>query len=157
MTITLEVIQSEHARISAMIEEFKKQPKATEYVVAGVKIPLAPGERYAGLVLGDEREADYHLILLPGEIEDAEWKRAGEWAAEQGGELPTRREQSLLFANLKEEFEGAWYWSGQQHEENSGWAWYQHFTYGRQYYDGQSNEFRARAVRRFYPFSNLII
>ncbi|CAB3779237.1 hypothetical protein LMG28688_00774 [Paraburkholderia caffeinitolerans] len=151
MTITLEQIEADHARISALIEEFKKQPKATEYIVAGVKIPLAPGERYAGLVLGQNGEPDYHLILISGEIEDAQWGRACEWAIEQGGELPTRSEQSLLFANLKGEFEAAYYWSGERHETNSGWAWYQYFGNGYQYYSNHRNELRARAVRRFIP------
>ena len=52
--ITLEQIEAEHSRVAAMIEAFRKQPLTTEYIVAGVKIPLAPGERYAGLVLGDD-------------------------------------------------------------------------------------------------------
>jgi hypothetical protein len=151
MTITLEHIESEHSRIAALIEEFKKQPKPTEYVVAGAKIPLAPGERYAGLVLGEDGAPDYHLILIPGEIEDAARGTAGEWAIAQGGELPTRREQSLLFANLKDEFEGTWYWSAEEHESESGWAWFQHFSYGYQSRGHQDHEFRARAVRRFIP------
>ncbi|MEM5294204.1 DUF1566 domain-containing protein [Burkholderia sp. JPY481] len=158
MMITLEEIEEQHAqiseqqsRIAAMIEQFKKQPKATEYVVAGAKIPLAPGERYAGLVLAEDGTADYHLILIPGEIEDAQWGRAVEWAVEQGGELPTRREQSLLFANMKSEFESAYYWSGERHETNSGWAWCQYFGSGYQYCIDRDSEFRARAVRRFIP------
>lgn len=151
MTITLEQIETEHSRIAALIDEFKSQPRATEYVVAGVKIPLAPGERYAGILLGKDGAADHHLILLPGEIEDAQWGPACEWAVEQGGELPTRREQSLLFANLKDEFEDAYYWSGERYESNSGWAWYQFFGYGYQNTYLQDYALRARAVRRFIP------
>ncbi|CAB3783054.1 hypothetical protein LMG28688_01569 [Paraburkholderia caffeinitolerans] len=149
--ITLEQIEIEQTRIVALIEAFRKQPMPTEYVVAGVKIPLAPGERYAGLMLGEEGKQDYHLILLPGEAEDVDWKAACEWASERDASLPTRREQSLLFANLKDEFEAAWYWSGEPHEENSGWAWCQLFKDGFQDYSLQTLEFRARAVRRFIP------
>jgi hypothetical protein len=72
-------------------------------------IELQPGERYAGMILGKDGDPSYHLVLLPGQQDDITWEKAMEWAAKQGGEyvsnLPTRREQSLLFANLKEEFE----------------------------------------------------
>lgn len=149
--ITLEQIEAEQSRVRAMIEDFRKQPLPSEYVVAGVKIPLAPGERCAGLMLGEDGKQDYYLILLPGEAEGVTWQAACEWADEQDASLPTRREQSLLFANLKGEFESAWYWSGERHEENPGWAWYQYFDGGSQTYYPQSYEFRARAVRRFIP------
>ena len=132
-----------------MIATFEKQAAAT-YHVAGATIELATGERYAGLMLG-QGEPAYHLILLPGENESVNWSGAREWAKEQGGSLPTRREQSLLFANLKSESENAYYWSGEEHESNAGWAWCQNFTSG---YEGSNiieGELRARAVRRFIP------
>jgi hypothetical protein len=151
MTMTLEAIEAEHVRIGAMIEEFKKQPRATEYHVDAVTIPLAAGERIAGQILLEDGSLSHYLILLPGEAEDLDWEAAKAWAAERGGELPTRREQSLLFANLKPEFEPTWYWSGERHESNSGWAWFQYFTSGTQYSTGHDNQFRARAVRRFIP------
>ncbi|NPT36224.1 DUF1566 domain-containing protein [Paraburkholderia xenovorans] len=100
------------------------------------------------MILDESRKPDYHLILLPCEAEKINWADAGKWAAERGGVLPTRREQSLLFANLKGEFQSSWYWSGQQHEKESGWAWYQGFDYGGQYYGRKRYELRARAVRR---------
>ncbi|EMN5130212.1 DUF1566 domain-containing protein [Burkholderia contaminans] len=100
------------------------------------------------MVLGKNGEPDYRLILLPGEVEGVDWKSAQEWAEKCGGFLPTRREQSILFGNLKEKFKEAVYWSGERHESNSGWAWSQNFGYGDQYDDGQSRRFRARAVRR---------
>ena len=109
---------------------------------------LRTGERYAGLILGKEGEPGYHLILLPGEAEGKTWEQAKEWAASAGGELPTRREQSLLFANLREEFQSAWYWSGEQSESISNNAWLQDFGDGLQGYDHKYGEFRARAVRR---------
>nr|WP_245163584.1 DUF1566 domain-containing protein [Burkholderia latens] len=106
------------------------------------------GEKYAGVILDENQRPIHHLILLPGDAKDLTWDEAKAWAVEKGGELPTRREQSLLFANLKDEFESAWYWSGERHESNSGWAWYQLFSHGSQFYDGQSTRLRARAVRR---------
>ncbi|MDR9052113.1 DUF1566 domain-containing protein [Burkholderia multivorans] len=151
MTTTLEAIEAEHARIGAMIEEFKKQPRATEYYVDAVTIPLAAGEKIAGQILFEDGSLSHYLILLPGDAEELTWGEATAWAVEQGGELPTRREQSLLFANLKSEFEPTWYWSGERHESNSGWAWYQTFGLGNQFITHQLTEFRARAVRRFIP------
>ncbi|KGC15339.1 hypothetical protein DM48_311 [Burkholderia gladioli] len=151
MTITLASIEAEHARISALIEQFKKQPTATELRIPAVTIPLAAGERVAGAILNNDGLVAHYVILLPGGADEVNWESAKKWAAERGGELPTRREQSLLFTNLRDEFESAWYWSAEVYESNSGWAWCQNFDYG--YQDGgrQGDEFRARAVRRFLP------
>ncbi|MBU7436484.1 DUF1566 domain-containing protein [Paraburkholderia fungorum] len=148
MTITLEAIKAEHTKVGEMIAAFERQAATTVYHIEAHAITLAPGERYAGLILGENGEADHHLILLPGEAEDVNWEDAGKWAAERGGVLPNRREQSLLFANLKGEFQGAWYWSGQKHETNSGWAWCQYFSCGYQAYYPTGTKLRARAVRR---------
>ena len=91
-------------------------------------------------------------MLLPGQADDITWEKAMEWASKQGGDsvasLPTRREQALLYANLKEEFEERAYWSCEAHESESGWAWYQTFSYGSQGISNRLNELRARAVRR---------
>ena len=109
---------------------------------------LKPGEQYAGLILGKDGAPDQHVILLPGEAEAATWQQAKEWAEKAGGELPTRREQSLLFANLKEQFQPRWYWSSEQHASGPDYAWVQLFYGGSQYYYGVGGKFRARAVRR---------
>ena len=151
MLITLEDIEAQHKRVADMIAEFKAQPRATEIRIPAVTIPLAPGECYAGLVLGEDGAPDYHLILLPGEAEEVEWSDAREWAEERGGSLPNRREQSLLFANLKSEFESAAYWSDQEYEGNSGYAWCQYFGDGYQDYGLKGAALRALAVRRFIP------
>jgi hypothetical protein len=148
MMITLEQIQAEHSRITAMIDEFMKQPMATEYRIDAATIPLVAGERFAGAILNEDGTLSHYVILLPGDAEDLDWKRAKAWAAERGGELPTRQELSLLLANLEGEFESAWYWSGEAHEEETDWAWCQNFTYGNQDYERQGNWLRARAVRR---------
>ncbi|MBR8221262.1 DUF1566 domain-containing protein [Burkholderia ambifaria] len=151
MAITLEQIEADHARIGAMIEEIKKQGQATEYRIEALTIPLAAGERFAGQVLNEDGSLSHYLILLPGDADDITWSDAKAWAAERGGELPTRREQSLLFANLKGEFEERAYWSAEAHDSESGWAWFQYVNYGLQHTSHQTNEFRARAVRRFIP------
>ena len=109
---------------------------------------LKAGEEYAGIILGKNGDPDHHLILLPGEADSVNWKNAKEFAAKAGGELPTRREQSLLYANLKESFREGAYWSGEQHAASADYAWGQYFTYGIQYSSTKSYSLRARAVRR---------
>ena len=151
-TITLDDIKAQHAKVAEMITAFEKQQGPSALFFPEATINLAPGEHYAGIVLGKDGEPSYHLVLLPGQADDITWDKAMEWAGKQGGEyvasLPTRREQALLYANLKEEFEERAYWSCEAHESESGWAWYQNFTYGYQGITNRSNELRARAVRR---------
>jgi len=109
---------------------------------------LKKGEHYAGIILGKDGQPDHHLILLPGQASDVTFAQAQEFVTKAGGELPTRREQSLLYANLKEEFEERWYWSGEQHASSSVCAWGQKFSNGDQYTNHKDYEYRARAVRR---------
>lgn len=109
---------------------------------------LADGEKYAGFLLDENGAPTHHVVLLAGDSKPIAWKKAVEWAKKQGGELPSRREQSLLFANCKAEFEADWYWSGEQHAERAGCAWFQDFSYGTQDWDVVSDRCRARAVRR---------
>ena len=151
-TITLESIKAEHIKLADMIAAFEKQQEPSALFFPEATINLAPGEHYAGLVIGKDVEPSYHLVLLPGQADDITWDKAMEWAGNQGGEyaasLPTRREQARLYANLKEEFEERAYWSCEAHESESGWAWYQLFTNGYQLISYCSYELRARAVRR---------
>ncbi len=145
--ITLEHIEAKQSEIQKLIERFKaEQPRALH--LSATPIELAQGEVYAGIVLADDGALSHHLVLLPGEVEYVSWTNAQDWAEDQGGQLPTRREQALLFANCKQHFQAAAYWSGQQHETDSGWAWYQYFSHGSQTCLGKSIEVRARAVRR---------
>lgn len=109
---------------------------------------LAKGERYAGLILDAKGAPVHHLVLLTGDTEDVTWEEAKAWAAKQGGELPSRAEQSLLFANAKDAFKPRWYWSAEQFADDADYAWFQSFDYGYQYANYVSNRDRARAVRR---------
>ncbi|QGZ66316.1 DUF1566 domain-containing protein [Paraburkholderia acidisoli] len=149
MTITLEAIEAKQSEISKLIESFKKQSTRSTITILGATIKLEAGEHYAGIILGDDGQPLHHLILLPGDVDEKSWSDAKSWAAEQGGELPTRREQSLLFANLKQCFESRYYWSAEERESDSAYAWCQDFDDGFQY-DGHkaSSGCRARAVRR---------
>jgi hypothetical protein len=148
-TITLDDVIAEQQRLAALIEALKANAASTKIlIVAEAAIELRPGELYAGLLLGDDGNPSHHLVLLPDRAEEVTWDAAVEFARKSGGELPTRHEQSLLFANLKDQFEAEWYWSGEQYEGSGSSAWGQHFSYGFQDSDHKSYEGRAVAVRR---------
>jgi hypothetical protein len=106
------------------------------------------GEIYAGLLLGKDGEPDQHIFLLQGQATDVTWSDAKKFAEKAGGALPTRREQALLYANLPEQFDKRWYWSGEQRAGNPDYAWVQLFISGSQDYNHESGQYRARAVRR---------
>lgn len=145
--ITLEFIKAEQIRLGALITQFEEQ--RPEFFFPEALITLQPGEHYAGLIVGKDGEPSYHLVLMAGApTDDLNWKAATDWAARVGGALPTRREQSLLFANLKEQFEERWYWSCEQHASAAGSAWSLYINNGNQYSVHIGSELRARAVRR---------
>ena len=148
MSVTLEAIKIEQAKVAEMIANFEAQAQSRTLNFSAHAISLAPGEEYAGVIVGKDGECCYHLILLPDDKDDLNWEAAKAWAASVGGELPNRREQALLYANLKDQFQSAWYWSSEQHASYSDFAWSQDFYYGGQGSYDKSSELRARAVRR---------
>src|SRR5258708_4144569 len=103
--------------------------------------PWATGGIYAGLSLENERPVA--LILLPGDAGDLTWEQAKAWAAEKEASLPSRIDQLVLFKNVKSEFQGAWYWSGEPYAGDESWAWYQHFRDGGQDTSRKSSQLRA--------------
>lgn len=108
---------------------------------------LKAGQTYAGLVI-DDKGSMHHLILLDGDADDAPHQEQLDWAKSIGGELPTRQEQALLYANCKAQFKADWYWSGEAPASDSGYAWCQNFNNGNQNNNDINNKLRARAVRR---------
>jgi len=108
---------------------------------------LADCEIYVGAI-GDATGNLYHVILLPGDNNDATHEAQLEWAKSIGGDLPTRIEQAMLLANHSDQFKNDWYWSNEIHDTESGWAWFHGFNGGRQLNRHKSYELRARAVRR---------
>jgi hypothetical protein len=111
------------------------------------KPPLNEGEIHIA-ALTDANGELYHLILLPGDNDDATHAAQLEWAKSIGGDLPSRVEQSLLWERARDQFKQDWYWSNETHHNESGWAWFLYFTSGSQVYGTESFELRARAVRR---------
>jgi hypothetical protein len=109
--------------------------------------PLAEGETYIGAI-GDQRGDVYHLILLPGDNDDASWSEQLEWAKSIGGDLPNKIELAMLWNTCRDQFQKDWYWSNQEHEIDSSCAWGQGFSLGFQDNRHKGVELRARAVRR---------
>jgi hypothetical protein len=124
------------------------EPSGKGALAAWLMQHLNKGEHYAGVVIGDDGMPSYHLVLMAGLASDVSWPDAKAWAEKTGGELPTRQEQALLFANLKGKFEPRAYWSNEQHAAGTDCAWFQNFYDGSQDYDYKSASLRARAVRR---------
>ena len=113
------------------------------------------GGLYAGILRGDDGAPDYRLFM-PANQEALElpWGKAlkhadgFEYAGHKDYSLPTRRELRLLYINLKEHFEDAWYWSSEQLAGDSDFAWMQNFGNGNQGIGLKSNGCRVRLVRR---------
>lgn len=106
--------------------------------------PLENGS-YGGLTIHDN--IPMKLVLLPGD-ESMPWNDAVKWAEKQGGVLPSRFDLLVLFKNLRKEFKGAAYWSVEQYEPGSSFAWCQNFGDGYQSYYHKGYSGRVRAVRR---------
>lgn len=115
-----------------------------------IPFPLAVGEIYAGLSRDPDTGAWHHLILLPAVIDKVlTWQEAIDWAKSVGGELPTRFESALLYANVRDQIDqDYWYWTATQHASEPSWAWGQYFGYGLQSHYLKVIPTRARAVRR---------
>jgi hypothetical protein len=145
-TVTLASVKKKQTELATMIA---KLAAAKPLDLPATAVVLADGERYAGLLLDSEGQPSHHLVLLPGEKENFNWKDALDWAASIGGDLPSRNEQAILFGNLKSQFQPKWYWSNQAHETDGSYAWFQGFYDGDQIFTHKSYEGRARAVRRF--------
>jgi len=112
------------------------------------------GGIYAGIVAGDTGEPNQHLILaLVPAAERLSWDRAVAWAKSVQADghadfsLPSRAESTLLFQNVRDQFERTWYWTGTQFSRNGAFG--QFFADGGQDSLTKSYEARVRAVRRF--------
>lgn len=85
------------------------------------------------------------VVLLPAQGTDLDWTAAKAWAAEQGGELPSRPVAALLFANVKAQLRTRWHWTAD--EDGASYAWLCFFNHGSQTSDHMSYEGGAVAVR----------
>jgi hypothetical protein len=120
-------------------------------------LPIIPGHRFddgrfAGIArnYADDGVLGYDVTLLNAKPpkERMTWQEAMDWAKSIGADLPTRKEQALLFANLADEFQRDAYWSNKPNAGTASYAWCQHFGNGRQWLSNKVNELLAVAVRR---------
>lgn len=95
-------LKKAHNAVDVLIKRYEAQtiqmPISNNLIDTGV---LTLSERYAGIITEQSGKLAYHLILLSDEISSINWSEAIGWVHNIGGELPTRREQSQLFANLQ--------------------------------------------------------
>ena len=89
----------------------------------------------------------YAVVLLPAQGADLNWEAAKTWAAEQGGELPSRPVAALLFANAKAQLRPRWHWTNETDEDDASYAWYCYFASGYQNLYHKSYDGSAVAVR----------
>ena len=136
-------------------------PAAFPAITTSSDTPPRIGERwpsqggiYAGTCRATDGGADHHLILCEAKpADELNWQATLGWAASLSTEghadwsLPTRAESSVLFGNLRDQFDPAWHWTSEQCSANA--AWFQDFSNGLQNYLDKPSEGRARAVRRF--------
>ena len=113
-------------------------------------IDIAEGEVYAGLSRDPDSGAWHHVVLLPALPDKAlNWQEAIDWARSVGGELPTRWESALLYANCRQTIDtDYWYWTSTPFAGEERYAWGQLFYGGTQDGSHKDSTTRARAVRR---------
>ena len=121
---------------------------SNSFTYQGRTITIADDERYIGTIISADAGRNHHIILLPGDADEADWETQMNWAKAQGGELPDRVESALLFSTMKDEFKEDWYWTREQHASYASYAWYQNFRRGDQRSYHTYSTLRARAVRR---------
>jgi len=109
---------------------------------------IAENETYIATLFDANAQQGYHLILLPGDADDANYETQLAWAQSIGGDLPNRVEQALLWQKARDQFKPDAYWSNERHHKNTSCAWVQGFHYGVQLSLRIYDEWRARAVRR---------
>ena len=105
------------------------------------------GGRFTGIITTTDG-AHCAVVLLPGYAEGVTWERAKAWAAEQGGELPTRPVAALLYALSKPALQPHWHWISDEYEFDASSAWRCHFDNGSQLSNHKAYEGYAVAVRQ---------
>ena len=152
--ITLETIKARQDELAAMIAEFNAN-KSRTINLPTASIELRPGEQYAGLVLKDDGTPLHHLVRMAEQTTNPlSWQDATAWASKAGGELPTRREMSLIYAHCRARVRHEWCWSGESFEADTASAWSCHLGDGFQSTHLKWYENDAIAVRRI-PIGDL--
>jgi hypothetical protein len=150
--IEIEVTPRSKAIMDALYKAIGPQFQAPDEPAQPATTPtlnLQPDEHYAGIVLDADGNTLHHLVLMADRpTDDLNWQAAMDWAKRVGGDLPTRQEQALLFANCKPHIKPEWHWSNQTHEDEPSSAWGCYFSDGSQGNSRKSYGGCAVAVRR---------
>lgn len=110
---------------------------------------LKDGERYVGIILGENGEKSYRIIRMsPSLMKDLTWQQALDYAKSIGGEAPNLRELGLLRVNDRDFFGIAIVWSREQLTPGSYMSWCQDFSSGTQGYYTKYQELSAVAIRK---------
>jgi hypothetical protein len=149
-TVSLETLELKQAELADLIAKFKADAvKPMLWVFPETYIELQPGERYAGAVLDESGHLSHHLVLMaPRPTDKLNWQAAMDWAKRIGGELPSRQEQALLYANCKPHPKSECHWTNEVHKDDASSAWLCYFSNGYQDFNRKSYEGSAVAVRR---------
>jgi hypothetical protein len=152
-TVTIEAIEAKQTELAGMIAKYIKYKSQTDRPIVltfpELSIELQLGERYAGPVFDASGNLIHHLVLMAPRYDGKlKWQSARDWAEINGGSLPNRQEQALLYANCKTHLKPEWHWSCETTEGDSNFAWYCQFQNGGQYCFHKTDMGRVVAVRR---------
>src|ERR1700690_2810987 len=93
------------ADLARLVEKQLRGDAPASSLVMAANLPIIgqhwEGGIYAGLTIHDNQPMA--LVLLPGD-EQLTWKDAWVWAEKQGGTLPSRIDQLVLWKNAKDQF-----------------------------------------------------
>ena len=121
-------------------------PSSLEFAaLPGIGADLAGG-LFAGITTTAEG-SHCAVVRLPGQADEVTHLEATEWAAAQGGVLPSRPVAALLYMHLKGGLKPDWHWTSEAAEFDASCAWGCHFDYGSQYYYRKGAKACAVAVR----------
>ncbi|MFA6067161.1 MAG: hypothetical protein WC810_01130 [Janthinobacterium sp.] len=129
-----------------------EQEESVAMTATAVELPhvdKARGEYYGGLVIKPDGMPEHHLIVLGDDTSSAlTWWNALNWADERGGELPTMKEMSLVFAHSYEQRADVVYWSADKDPEDADYVRCLNMMTGRQLHAPAAVSVMAFAVRR---------
>ncbi|GAB7525362.1 Lcl C-terminal domain-containing protein [Paraburkholderia sp. 2C] len=109
--------------------------------------PLAEGEVYLHGRVNKTGDVE-HTVLVAVNDERLPRELQREWAKSVGGVLFNRVDALVIYNEHRALVKPEWYWTDDDVEWDSGYAWFQNFDDGNQYFYGKNGKLRAVAVRR---------
>lgn len=122
----------------------------TQTTIAFKDLPVIGADLAGGTFAGIITQQDgthAAVILLANHAKELTWQAAMDWAAEQGGQLPTRPIASMLLSNVKKKLKPGWHWTCEPNADYPSYAWHCGFLSGQQDNFRKSHVCDAVAVR----------